>query len=214
MWSSLTVCVELYLEHTEPASKEVGAHNQSPFDLPSSWPHKSTLFPVWYVSLLDSILHFPGGSAPCWISPSPSKSGLVLEPHPTACGVLFRTMVVFLAVMAQVCLPECWCYSCLSSFFSPTYFLTIMPIFSSSVLWLPGRYDQREPCRRREWKRKVRLGYLPSMLPWQNGLKFTAGREGCSVSCSAAHCSSPMFLLLSSYMVLFCPEMGSHQIAH
>lgn len=115
----LLLSVELYLEHTEPASKEVGTHTQSPLDLPSSWPHKSALFPVWYVSLLDSILHFPVGSAPRWISPSLSKRGLVLEPHSTACGVSFTTVVVFLVMMAQVCLPECWCYSCLFSF--PTY---------------------------------------------------------------------------------------------
>lgn len=59
---SLMVYLGLYLEHTEHASKEEKAHTQSPFDLPSSWLHKSTLFPVWYISLLDSILHFPGGS--------------------------------------------------------------------------------------------------------------------------------------------------------
>lgn len=96
--------------------------------------------------------------------------------------------------------------------FFPTSFLTLIPIFSSSVPWLLGKCDQREPCKRRQWDWKVRLGYLPSMLPWQNG--FTADREGSSMSYSTGHCSSPRFSLLSSYMVLFCSEMGSHQIAH
>lgn len=143
--------MELYLEHTEPASKEVGAHTQPPFDLLSSWPHKSTLFPVWYVSLLDSILHFLVGSVPCWISASLSKCGLVLEPHSTACGVSFGTVVVFLAVMAQVCLPECRCYSCLFSFRShflpdPNSHFQFQCTLASRQVW-PERTLQKKTVR-------------------------------------------------------------------
>lgn len=160
---SFTVYVGLYLEHIEHASKEEKAHTQSPFDLPSSWLHKSTLFPVWYISLLDSILHFQEEVSLWWTSPSLAEHGLVREPHSTACCVSFSTVVIFM--IALVYLPECWCYSWLLALLSH-----LLPAHNAhlqfNVPWLPGRYDQREPCRRGEWERKVRLGYLSSVLPW------------------------------------------------